>query len=129
MISGCTSTERFTELDSHMEERGEDDVNASVWGRQIVYHVSRKFGNVRVTDMGVDNIGKSVHGSIIESSEKNKVIIESSDLILATGSSLVNGSIDNIVGWSSGKPLHFYGVTVAAAAYQFGLNRLCFEAL
>jgi hypothetical protein len=95
----------------------------------IAYYMSRKFRNVQVTDMDNDNIGRSIHGLTIESSEGNKAIIESSNLILATGSSLVNGSVDDIVKWSSGKTLYFYGVTVAAATYEFNLNRLCFAAL
>jgi hypothetical protein len=95
----------------------------------IVYHMSRKFRNVRVTDMDNDNIGRSIHGLTIESSVRNKAVIESSNLILATGSSLVNGSIDDIVKWVLGKPLYFYGVSIAAAAYEFNLNRLCFAAL
>ena len=95
----------------------------------IVYHMSRTFKNVRVTDMDNNNIGRSIHGLTIESSVRNKAIIESSNLILATGSSLVNGCIDDIVKWSSRKPLYFYGVSIAAAAYEFNLNRLCFAAL
>jgi hypothetical protein len=39
----------------------------------------------------------------------------------------VNGSIDEIACRAGGKSLYFYGVTIAAAAYELGLNRLCYE--
>jgi hypothetical protein len=95
----------------------------------IVYHMSKEFRNLRVTDNDADRIARRMHTVTIESSEQNEKIIESSDLILATGSTLVNGSIDDIVKWSLGKWLYFYGVTIAAATHEFELNRLCFEAL
>ncbi|WP_455286411.1 Rossmann-like domain-containing protein [[Eubacterium] cellulosolvens] len=93
----------------------------------IVYHMSNMFKNIRVTDMNSDNIGKIKQGVALESHQKNKEAIEWSDIVLATGSTLVNGSIDDIQAWARETPLYFYGVTVAAAACELNLNRLCFE--
>jgi len=94
----------------------------------IAYHISRAFRNFRVTDKDWDNIGKTSQGILVESHERNRNAIEGADLVLATGSTLVNGSIDEIRDWAHTKPLHFFGVTIAAAAYELALNRLCFEA-
>jgi len=40
---------------------------------------------------------------------------------------MVNDTIDEIVSFSQGRKLIFYGATIAAAAYEFGFTRLCFE--
>jgi len=94
----------------------------------IAYHMSKTFRNFRVTDMDRDNISKTSQEIIVESHERNRNAIEGADVILATGSTLVNGSIDDIRDWAHTKPLYFFGVTIAAAAYELALNRLCFEA-
>jgi hypothetical protein len=46
---------------------------------------------------------------------------------LATGSSLVNGTIDDIYDrfGGAGKPLVFFGNTISGAAALLGLDRLC----
>jgi hypothetical protein len=94
----------------------------------IAYHMSKTFRNFRVTDMDRNNIGRTSQGILVESHERNRNAIERVDVILATGSTLINGSIDDIRDWSHTKPLYLFGVTIAAAAYELALNRLCFEA-
>ncbi|HEM55250.1 MAG TPA: hypothetical protein ENO30_00660, partial [Thermodesulfobium narugense] len=86
-----------------------------------------KYFNMRVTDMDPENIGKLKNGSLIESYELNKDIIKESDLVFMTGSTLVNGSIDELVEYSSGKEIILFGTTCAAFAYEFGFKRLCFQ--
>lgn len=95
----------------------------------IVYYLSKEFSNIRVTDMDNENIGRKYYKVTIESYLKNREVIRWSDIILATGSSLVNNTIENILNWAGKKPLYFYGVTIAAAAYEFKLKRLCFNSL
>jgi len=92
----------------------------------IAYHLSSKFRNFRVTDMDPANIGQVRRGVLIESYKTNAEAIAWSDVILATGSSIVNNSIDEILKLSVGKRLIFYGVTIASAAYEFNFERLCF---
>ncbi|MEM2210519.1 MAG: DUF364 domain-containing protein [Nitrososphaerales archaeon] len=94
----------------------------------LIYHISREFKNLRVTDMDFDNIGRVKLGILIEPYTLNQKVIAWSDAVIATGSTLVNNTIDNIIEWSKGKKLFFYGVTISAAAYEFNLTRLCFEA-
>jgi hypothetical protein len=93
----------------------------------IAHHLAKRFRLFRVTDMDSEAIGKlTVRGSV-ESHDRNMEAIEWSDIVIATGSALVNGSIDEIARRAEGKFLYFYGVTIAAAAYELGLNRLCYE--
>jgi uncharacterized protein (DUF4213/DUF364 family) len=92
----------------------------------IAHHLSSKFRNFRVTDMDPTNIGQVRRGVLIESYEANAEAVAWSDVILATGSSIVNNSIDEILSLCEGKKLIFYGVTIASAAYEFNLERLCF---
>lgn len=93
----------------------------------IAHHMSQRFKKLRVTDMNPDNVGKVRQGVTVESHTLTRESIEWSEVVLATGSTLVNGSIDDILAWARERPLYFYGVTIAAAAHELNLNRLCFE--
>lgn len=44
------------------------------------------------------------------------------DVVLATGTALANDTIDGLI---SGKPIIFYGVTIAGAASLLGYERYC----
>ena len=79
--------------------------------------------NVRIVDLDRDNIGKKVSGVIIEPPEKTAKAISWCDLIFATGSTLVNGTITDFL--DSDKPVIFYGVTISAAAAVLNLNSYC----
>jgi len=92
----------------------------------IIHHLSLKFRNIRVTDMDSNNIGRVKDGIMIEPHTVNRDAMNWSDVVLATGSSIVNGSINEIL-MIAGDKVIFYGVTIASAAYEFGLRRLCFE--
>jgi len=93
----------------------------------IAHHLSNRFKNFRVTDMDPGNVGALGRPVEIEPYVNNSAAVKWSDVVLATGSSLVNGTIDEIVRQSDGKTLIFFGVTVAAAAYEFGFERLCYS--
>jgi len=79
--------------------------------------------NVRVVDIDQDNIGMEIAGVIIEPPETTPDIIEWSDLIFATGSTIVNGTITNFL--NQNKPVLFYGVTISAAAAILNLKKYC----
>ncbi len=80
-------------------------------------------GEVRVLDLDKDNIGKKIAGVEIENGAKFNEVLEWSEQIFATGSTLCNGTLQGII--DSGKPTTFFGVTIAAAAEIFGLNTYC----
>ena len=79
--------------------------------------------NVRVVDLDQDNIGSDVFGVIIEPPEMTPDSIKWCDLIFATGSTVVNGTITNFL--NRDRPVLFYGVTISAAATILNLNTYC----
>ncbi len=79
--------------------------------------------NTRAIDLDRDNIGSTFSGISIEPPEMTHDAMEWCDLILATGSTVVNGTIANFLDLD--KPVIFYGVTIAATARILNLNRYC----
>lgn len=78
--------------------------------------------SVRVTDLDPENIGKHREGVMVESADKNPEVIEWADAVLATGTSLANGTVDLLL---TDKPTVFYGVTISGAARLMNLERYC----
>lgn len=87
----------------------------------MVDKLSRHF-LIRVVDLDEDNIGKEKFGIIIEGPEKTDGILSWGDIIMATGSTSVNGTVKTFLGK---KPVIFYGVTVAGIAKIYGYERYC----
>ena len=91
------------------------------------------FGNAHVfcIDRDEDNKNKVKYGVFIGWGDiaGMKKIFKNSELILATGSTVVNGSIVNILDFARdyNRQLYFYGTTIAGVAQLMGLNRLCFK--
>ncbi|WP_455257621.1 Rossmann-like domain-containing protein [Peptoniphilus asaccharolyticus] len=81
--------------------------------------------NLRVLDLNPDNIGEIKYGVEIESGEIYKEAIEWSDIILCTGSTIINGSILNFMDLKD-KDVYFYGTTIAGPAKILNLKRLCY---
>ncbi|MDX9851671.1 MAG: DUF364 domain-containing protein [Anaerolineaceae bacterium] len=77
---------------------------------------------MRVLDMDPDNIGYSKYGVVIESPEVAKDAVAWADMLLVTGTTVVNGTLPAFVGV---KPVIFYGTTIAGAAYLMGWERFC----
>jgi len=77
---------------------------------------------LRVLDMDPDNIGKSKFGVTIESADHTIDAVTWADLLLVTGTTLVNGTIKPVLG---SKPVIFYGTTIAGAAHLMGWERFC----
>ena len=80
--------------------------------------------NIRVLDLDDDQIGTEKFGVLLEDGEDKMLeVIEWCDIVVATGSTLANGSIVNYLDLD--KPVIFYGTTIAAAAEVLGLERFC----
>ena len=77
---------------------------------------------VRVLDMDTDNIGEDKFGVVVESPAAAPAAAEWADLMLVTGTTLVNGTLPDFLGE---KPVIFYGTTIAGAAYLMGWARFC----
>jgi len=77
---------------------------------------------VRICDRDPENIGIIKSGVMVEDPEAYKDIKKWADLILATGTTLVNDTIDNFTG---SVPIIFYGITVSGAAKLLHLHHFC----
>ncbi len=80
--------------------------------------------DVRVVDLDRDNIGTEKFGVVIEGPEKTDEAIQWCDLIFATGSTIVNETIGDLL--DRGRPVLFYGVTLAGPARILNLDSFCF---
>lgn len=81
---------------------------------------------VNVLDLDPDNIGKQIAGALINDGRMDLArAVSQSDLVLATGSTLCNGTIDEILAAAGGRPAVFFGITISGAAQLLGLERYC----
>ncbi|MBL0699266.1 MAG: hypothetical protein JJV92_00090 [Desulfosarcina sp.] len=86
--------------------------------------------NVKVIDLDKNNINKKKYGVLIWDGKKMAgELFKRSDVILATGSTIVNDSLSHLSALAKEyqKPLYLYGTTVAGAAKILNLERLCFK--
>ena len=88
---------------------------------RLLEEISLNF-EVRICDRNPENIGTFKSGLIIEDSSVYEDIKKWADLILATGTTLVNDTIDNFTG---DVPIIFYGITISGAAKVLNLNHFC----
>jgi hypothetical protein len=87
----------------------------------MLEQLSQSFA-LRVIDLDEDNIGANRFGLTIEGPEKTEEVLSWGDIIVATGSTCVNGTISVFL---NKKPIVFYGVTVAGPAAFYGYHRFC----
>jgi hypothetical protein len=95
----------------------------------FVKEIVNQFGadNVIVSDLNPENVGKIKHGAKIIHGEYNEELIKNSDIILATGSTVANGSFEEIykLAKKHNKRIIFYGTTIAGVAKLLNLERFC----
>jgi len=82
---------------------------------------------VRTVDLDPDNVGEIRYGVRVEDAGATEEVIDWADLVLVTGSSVVNGSFTRIGGWLARRRRRFlvYGISAAAVCEIFGLPRFC----
>jgi len=78
---------------------------------------------IRVVDLNPDNVGQKRCGVPIEDAAYTKKILSWADVILATGTTVVNDTLTPLL---IGTPIIFYGVTIAGIAYLKGYEQYCF---
>ncbi|MFO7951543.1 MAG: DUF364 domain-containing protein [Bacillota bacterium] len=83
---------------------------------------------LRINDLDNDNIGKKVKDSginevCIESSSTSKENVDWGDLIVVTGSAIVNNTFSYF--FPSNKPVLFFGTSIVGPAQLLGLNHFC----
>lgn len=113
--------------------------------RQLIHYIKNKYGSpkialiglqpvmleqlanhfkVRVADLDKDKIGKTYSSVQIENGSKNiEELLKWSNLIVATGSTVVNSTITDFL--NDDKPTIFFGTTIAAPAALMGLEHFC----
>lgn len=87
----------------------------------MVAELSKHF-ELRIVDLDPENIGKRFGDTVVEGVGHTQEVIDWGDIILATGSTAVNDSLE---GFLVNKPVIFYGVTVAGIAYLNQLEQYC----
>lgn len=78
---------------------------------------------IRVVDLDPDNVEQKRCGVLIEEVAHTKEILSWADVILATGTTVVNNTLTSLL---IEKPIIFYGVTIAGVAYLKGYEQYCF---
>lgn len=77
---------------------------------------------IRVVDLNPNNVGQKRCSVLIEDAAHTKEILSWADVILATGTTVVNDTLTPLL---MGKPIIFYGVTIAGVAYLKGYEQYC----
>jgi uncharacterized protein (DUF4213/DUF364 family) len=119
------------EIAQHILERhGRAAVGLIGLNPAIAEHLVEVFGpdRIRISDLYRDNIGKERFGvQVWDGSDRTLDLIESSDVVLMTGTTLQNGTFDDI--WTAiqtrGKHGLVYGVTAAGICALTGIERIC----
>ncbi|WP_432738320.1 Rossmann-like domain-containing protein [Maridesulfovibrio sp. FT414] len=88
----------------------------------MIKALSSRF-EMRIVDLDPDNIGTVKCGITIEGPEDTSSVIEDVNLLVVTGSTIVNDTITRFL--RKDKPTIFFGTTVAAAADIMGWERFC----
>jgi uncharacterized protein (DUF4213/DUF364 family) len=89
---------------------------------RMVESLSKTF-EIKVTDMDHANFNSEKLGVIIQSPQKTGEHLDWCDLIVVTGSTIVNNTIGDFL---TDKPKMFYGVTISGAARILGLENFCY---
>ena len=110
------------ELALYLEERHPGARIAQIgFQPRMIDAVSRRFP-FKAIDLDPENIGTRPFGVTIEGPEATEDAIQWADVLLVTGSTLVNGTIGSFL---TQKPVIFYGTTIAGAAFLMGWERFC----
>ncbi len=88
---------------------------------KIIQALAERFP-LTVLDLDPDNIGTQQYGARILGPDDKDAALASADLLVVTGSTLANDTIGDFLG---GRPVIFYGTTVAGAAALMGWERFC----
>ena len=77
---------------------------------------------IRLVDLDPDNVGKTKRGVLVEGGDATQDAVNWCDLLLVTGTTLANSSIDLFL---TDKPVLFYGTTISGGAALMGWDRYC----
>ncbi|MDI6703007.1 Rossmann-like domain-containing protein [Methanothermobacter wolfeii] len=111
----------------YIEVLGYDKIGLIGFQPAFVCKLQETFKNLMVSDLSTENIGKKDCVEILNGNEYNKKIIQSSDVILVTGSTIANGTFEDILELAIkfNKRVIFYGTTIAGVSALLGVERFC----
>ena len=116
--------------DTLLKKYGQADVGLIGLNPAIAERLVDTFGpdHVRITDLAADNIGQHRFGvKIWDGNRRTEDLIEASDVVIFTGTTLINNTFDQI--WNliqtHGKKYLTYGVTAAGVSCLLGFERIC----
>lgn len=92
---------------------------------KIIEALSQRF-DLQVLDLDPDNVGTVQYNTPILAHEQQEAALARADVLVVTGSTLVNDTIGDFL---DGRPVIFYGTTVAGAAALMGWERFCAKSL
>ncbi|BBD08152.1 Rossmann-like domain-containing protein [Desulfovibrio ferrophilus] len=109
-------------------EYGEPRITLVGFQPAMIEAVNAHF-KLRVLDLDPDNVGQIKRGVLVEGPDTAAEALAWADLLMITGTTLANGSIDDFIDLSgkakNGADVLFYGTTIAAAAELMGWPRFC----
>ncbi len=115
------------DIASFIKESHGADVKIALVGLQLsMVDALAPLFQLRVLDLNPEKIGTSISSVKIENGESDvDDVLRWCDIVLCTGSTVVNGTITRYLGPETA---YFYGTSIAGTAALTGLNRLCFKA-
>jgi len=112
------------------ERHGKVQVGLIGLNPAIAERLVDRFGpaRVRISDLNAESIGRSQFGvEIWDGDDRTEDLIAVSDVVLVTGTTIVNGTFDRI--WeqirTQKKDYLLFGVTAAGVSELLGLERIC----
>ena len=124
------------EMADRLYQRWGEHLTVGIVGLQpaIASAMIKRFssGNVQISDLDSDNIGREFEGvTILDGSRYSRKVVANNFLTLATGSTIVNGTIDAILEENrknnKSRIVIFFGTTIAGVDVLMNLRRLCFK--
>lgn len=112
------------------EKHGKARIGLIGFNPAIAEKLANVFGNqnLRITDLNRQNTGVIAGGiEIWDGEEKTGELIQNSDVVLVTGTTIVNGTFDEIFRLihENKKEYYVFGVTGSGICAMMGLNRIC----
>ena len=122
-----------TEIASAARQKKARSVGLVGLNPSIAEALVREFGadRVRITDLNPQNIGTQKFGvTLWDGRTQTQELIHCSDLVIVTGTTLVNGTFDEILRLArlEKKSLVVFGITGAAVCRLMNLERWCMQA-
>jgi len=112
---------------SWLKEQYTDKRRLALIGFQpaFVDRISKGF-EINVLDLNKENFGERYGVVVLDGNKYFERVLNWADIVLATGTTFVNGTIDEIGRVKPIDEIIFYGVTVSGIARLLGLKRVCF---